>query len=429
LSPLRRLGRSYARAFSGLPGEVWILAVATLVNRAGTMVLPFLTLYLTGQFGWSAAAAGRMLALYGAGAIGGSFLGGWAADRWSPVAVQQFSLIGTGAGFLALTRISSERGFGAAMVAISLVAEMYRPALLAAAGKGVPEEVRGRAMGLLRLAVNAGMSIGPAVGGLLATVNYNLLFVADAGTCWAAATVLFLARRRAARRGPVAAAAASGPTGTVVSPWRDLPFVAFLGLAMLLAIVFFQINGTFPLYLHSEYGLSEAGIGGLLGLNALVVVACEMLILHRVERLSPLAVIGPGAFLLCLGFALLPLGRGALFAAGTVLVWTVGEMLTLPMANIFVAGRAGTARAGRYLGAYTMAFSTAFLIAPALGLTVYGRYGGGVLWGGAGVVGGVLWLAFWALERVLASPAASAPGALPPQALDGPTSPDIARLQ
>ena len=70
-SPLRRLGRSYARAFSGLPGEVWILAVATLVNRAGTMVLPFLTLYLTGQFGWSPAAAGRMLALYGAGAIGG----------------------------------------------------------------------------------------------------------------------------------------------------------------------------------------------------------------------------------------------------------------------------------------------------------------------------------------------------------------------
>ena len=51
-----------------------------LVNRAGTMVLPFLTLYLAGQFGWSPAAAGRMLALYGAGAIGGAFLGGESLD-------------------------------------------------------------------------------------------------------------------------------------------------------------------------------------------------------------------------------------------------------------------------------------------------------------------------------------------------------------
>ena len=410
---IRRLGQGYARAFAGLPGEVWILAVATLVNRAGTMVLPFLTLYLTGQFGWSPAAAGRMLALYGAGAIGGAFLGGWAADRWSPVAVQQFSLVGTGVGFLALTRLSSEHAFGIAMVVISLVAEMYRPALLAAAGKDVPAEVRGRSMGLLRLAVNAGMSIGPALGGLLATVNYDLLFVADACTCWAAAAVLFLVRRRATRRARAAFAEAGGaveahpgeapPSG---SPWRDGPFVLFLGLATLLAIVFFQINGTFPLYLHHEYGLSEAGIGALLGLNALVVVACEMLILHRIERLPPLSVIAPGAFLLCLGFALLPLARGAVYAAATVLVWTIGEMLTLPMANIFVAARAGSARSGRYMGAYTMSFATAFLIAPALGLSVYGRWGGAVLWGAAGVVGLALWLGFRALGRVLASPPA-----------------------
>ncbi|MEO8277263.1 MAG: MFS transporter [Thermoanaerobaculia bacterium] len=407
MSPLRRLGRSYAAAFSGLPGEVWILALATLVNRAGTMVLPFLTLYLTGHFGWSPAAAGRMLALYGAGAIGGAFLGGWAADRWSPVAVQQLSLVGTGAGFLALTQISSERGFGIAMVAISLVAESYRPALLAAAGKNVAAEVRGRSMGLLRLAVNAGMSIGPALGGLLATVNYNFLFVVDASTCWAAAAVLFLVRRRSAKRAalrgdapPEVAPSTSPAPG---SPWRDGLFLVFLVLAMLFAIVFFQINGTFPLYLRDVYGLSEAGIGALLGMNALIVVACEMLILHRVERRAPLTVIAPGAFLVCLGFALLPYGRGALYAAGTVAVWTVGEMLALPMTNMFVAARAGAARAGRYLGAYTMAFATAFLLAPAIGLTVYDRFGPRALWGGAGVLGVLLGCAFWALGRVLAS--------------------------
>jgi hypothetical protein len=291
------------------------------------------------------------------------------------------------------------------------VAEGYRPALLAAAGKGVREEVRVRSMGLLRLAVNAGMSVGPALGGLLATVNYNLLFVVDACTCWAAAAVLILARRRFAASASAAATPGSEAHPAVGSPWRDGPFIAFLGLALLLAIVFFQINATFPLYLHHEYGLSEAAIGGLLGLNALLIVACEMLVLHRIERLSPLAVIGPGAFLLCLGFALLPLGRGALYAAATIFVWTVGEMLALPMTHIFVATRAGAARSGRYMGAYTMAFAGAFLIAPPLGLAVYARYGGAVLWGAAGGVGAALWVGFRALNRVLASRQPSAPRA------------------
>ncbi len=400
MSPLRRLAGAYADAFSGLPRAVWILAAATLVNRAGTMVLPFFTLYLTRSLGWSIGEAGRLLSLYGLGAIAGSWLGGVLADRYRPVRVQQISLLGTGVGFLALAGIEQRWLLAPAVLLLSVVAELYRPALLATASRSVAPPVRTRALGLLRLSVNAGMSIGPAIGGLLAAANYRLLFVVDAATCWAAAAVLALALDAGREERPHERTEA--PPGR--SPWRDGPFLLFLAATVALTVIFFQINATFPLYLRDHYGLGEAVIGGLLGFNALLVVACEMLVLRRLEGRAPLPVIGLGAFLVALGFALLPFGRGWLYAAATVGVWTIGEMLTLPLANSVVANRAGAGLTGRYVGAYTVAFSVGFLLAPAIGTAVYERFGALAWWLGVGAAGAVVGVAFAALGRVLASP-------------------------
>ncbi len=399
MTPLRRLAGAYADAFSGLPRAVWVLAAATLVNRAGTMVLPFFTLYLTERLGWSIGEAGRLLSLYGLGAILGAYMGGHLSDHVPPVRIQQVSLVGTGLGFVALSAIERREVLAPAVLLLSVVAEAYRPALIAAASLSVAPEIRGRALGLLRLSVNAGMSIGPAVGGLLAASDYRYLFLADAATCWIAAAVLALTLGATwSRRANLAESVPAGP-----SPFRDRPFVLFLAVSVVLTIVFFQINATFPLYLRDVYGLSEPRIGALLGLNALLVVACEMLLIRRLERRSPLPVIGLGAFLVAAGFALLPFGRSWLYAAGTVVVWTLGEMLTLPASNVVVANRAGEGRTGRYVGAYTVAFAIGFLLAPAIGTTVYERYGPSVWWGVVGGIGVVLPFAYGALGRVLAS--------------------------
>lgn len=390
--------RAYRSAFSGLPRRVWVLAAVSLVNRSGTMVLPFMSLYLTRKLGFSAIEAGSILACYGGGSIIGSYVGGWLADRAGPIRVQFVSLVGSGAGFLVLSLVRSHTAVAAVVLLVSVVAEAYRPALFTSVALAAPVAVRTRSFALLRLAVNLGMSVGPAVGGLLAVHHYTLLFVVDAATCWAAAAVLFASLGSGTTAIPRAASA----TGAGRSPWRDAPFVAFLVLMALMATAFLQVMSTLPIYLRQHYGLPEDTIGLLLGLNAMIITAVEMVLMRALERREPVRVLAFGSLLVGLGLALTPLGSTAGFAVVTVVVWTAGEMLSLPLANAVAAHRAEEGSAGRYLGAYSLSFSIAFVLAPMLGTAVYQRLGPRALWFGVGALGLGLWVAFTLLAPRLA---------------------------
>ncbi|MEJ2083001.1 MAG: MFS transporter, partial [Acidobacteriota bacterium] len=73
---IQRVFRLYRSAFTGLPRDIWVIALVSFVNRSGTMVLPFLALYLTLMKGFTASEAGRLVGLYGIGAIFGAYAGG-----------------------------------------------------------------------------------------------------------------------------------------------------------------------------------------------------------------------------------------------------------------------------------------------------------------------------------------------------------------
>jgi MFS family permease len=393
---LARVLRLYRGAFAGLPRDVWLLSLVMLINRSGSMVLPFLTLYLTQARGVSVEAAGRLLGLYGLGAIAGAWIGGWLTDRIGATPTQQLSLLAGGAGFLVLAVLREPAAIAAALLAQSLVAEAYRPSAMADMARRAPERVRLRSLALLRLAVNLGLAVGPAVGGFLALRDYRWLFVADGLTCWAAAGVLALALGRAP------AAASVRPAATERrSPWTDRPYLGLMALVFLVAVVFFQIMSTMPLYFRQVHGLRENAVGLLLGFNALLVVLFEMVIVHGTERLDRMGVIGLGACLVCLGFGAMPLGHGVAFLGLTVVTWSVGEMLSLPHLNAVVASRA-EGFGGRYIGLYTSAFSLALVVGPPLGTWIYQRFGDEALWYGIAAAGPLLWIHAAALRRPLA---------------------------
>jgi len=393
---IRSVLRLYRDAFSGLGRDVWLICIVLLVNRAGTMVLPFITLYLTEQRDLTIAMAGRLLSLYGLGAVAGAYIGGWLCDRVGSVRAQQMSLIGAGAGYLVFIWLRSLPAISIALFLLAVVAESFRPSAMAAIGERAPSDALGRAYALARLAANVGMAIGPAVGGWLATRAYALLFVADATTCWLATIVLFLLPK------VLPSSTAAGPksgSGTSRSPWQDRPFLLLMLLVVGMATVIFQIFGTLPLYFRRVYGLSATSIGLLLALNALLLVLFEMIMVHRLERYRRTAVIGVGAFLLCLGFGMMPLGTSIPFAALTVVVWTFGEMFSLPMMNAVVATRASATQRGRYMGVYTMAFAVAFVIAPAAGTYIFDRFGGDVVWYAIAAMGPLMFLGARVLGR------------------------------
>jgi predicted MFS family arabinose efflux permease len=403
---LRRIVGAYRAAFAGLPRQVWILGLAAVVNRSGTMVLPFMSLYLTTKLSFSILEAGRVLSLYGLGAIVGSWLGGLLSDRVGPLRVQVTSLTGTGIGFIVLSRVSGRLGISLAVLGLSVVQECFRPAMFTAVTRGSDPAVRTRSLALVRLAVNLGMTVGPAVGGILAVRHYGLLVVVDAATCWLAAGVLAVAVGWSGGPRPMASAARS----PAASPWRDRPYLAFLAAMVVLGTVFFQISSTMPLYLREHYRLAEDSIGFLLAINTIIIVAVEMVLLRAVERCDHMALAGLGSLVVCGGFALLPLGTSWTFAALTVVVWTAGEMLSVPLTNSIVSNRAPAASSGRYLGAYSLAFAVSFVLAPMVGTAVYQRLGPTVLWAGIGVVGVLLAVACLGLARWFRAQPVVAPG-------------------
>lgn len=392
-----RLLAAYREAYAGIPRPAWLLALVLLVNRAGTMVLPFLALYLTGPRGFTPRAAGLVLVAYGLGSMTGAWAGGSATDRWGAIRVQVVSLAATGALFLVLARLASLTAIATAAFLLAVAADAYRPASSVAFVERVPTAVRPRAFALARLAVNAGMTVGPAVGGVLARRDYAWLFRVDAATCFAAALLLLALFGAGRRDEPVPHppdAATPAP-----SPWSDRPFLVFLLLTTLWASILFQWFSAYPLTLRDHFALAEDRIGFAFAANTLLIVACEMVLIHRLAGRDALAANALGALAIGLGFGALPFGSGYAWVLAGVAVWTLGEMLTMPLAEAWVAERAAPASRGRYLGAYVATYSLAFTAGPAAGNWVYQRWGPRVLWPACAALAAATAAGLFALSR------------------------------
>ncbi|HET9768745.1 MAG TPA: MFS transporter [Thermoanaerobaculia bacterium] len=394
---MRRVLAAYRDAYSGLPRATWVLAAVCFVNRCGTMVLPFLMLYLTSQRGFSAAAGGIVVSLYGIGAGVGAFCGGVLTDRVGAKRVQVASLALAGLGFLLLGQLRAPLWIQLAAFALGAVNESFRPANGAAFAAAVRPEQVTQALTLRRLALNLGMTCGPMLGGFLAARDYAWLFVTDGGTCLLAAGLL-AALDRSHAPAPVSASEAAA----AISPWSDGAFLALLVLVAGHATVLYQFFSTYPLALHELHGLPEPQIGSVYLINTLLIVALEMVLVRRLALAAPLGVAAWGMLLFAGGFALLPFGRGYAFVAATVVVWTFGEMLTMPFLETVAAGRGDARSRGRYLGAFNLAYSVSFAGAPALGAWIYQRFGAVPLFAGIGAVGVVLWFALRVISPRLA---------------------------
>jgi predicted MFS family arabinose efflux permease len=410
---IKGIAQLYRRAYSGLPKEAWFLFAVNLVNASGAMVIFFLSLYLTRRLGFTPARAGQALSLYGAGSLAGAYLGGWFSDRIGSTSVQKLSLVLSGGFLLALGQVRSPSGLLPLLFLFSVAAGALYPANAASMARVCPPDLQVKGFALNRLANNLGVTIGPAVGGLLALRDYRLIFWADGLTCIAAAGLFLVIWKKP--EGKLRAAEAkegSKLSGDVRTPWRDRPFLLLMLLVVVWGAVFVQLLATFPLYMRGVYGLAEDQIGRLLAVNTILIVTLEMALMERVRAYSRTRMINLSFILLGLGFGLMPLGRGFFYAAFTVAVWTFGEILSMPLVTALIAGRAGPKTRGRYMGIFSFAFSLSFIVGPAAGAAVFGHYGGKALWFGCAGVAVILAVSFSALRRSLEPPRSASPGAV-----------------
>jgi len=371
------VGRQYHAAFSGLSQEAWVLATVMFINRAGTMVLPFLGLYLREGLGYSLADTGWIMASYGVGSMVGALAGGSLSDRFGSYRVQRFALFTGAFLFLGLSFLTEFWSLAAGVFVLTSVADMVRPANSSAVFEYAKEGNVTRAFSLNRMAINLGFSVGPAAAGIIAAWSYQGLFWADAATC-AGAGLLFVGffKSRRPRRAPE-----RQPQGK--SPYRDRGALAFSALVLLFALAFFQLVSTMPLYYREVFKLSEEQIGLLLGFNGLLIVAVEMVFVNWAHnRIAPRHAIAIGVLVMALSFASLNWATGLPGLYASMLVLSVSEILAMPFMISWITLRAGDQSRGRYLGLYAATYALGHILAPLLGTRVIEHFGYSTLYYG-----------------------------------------------
>jgi MFS family permease len=372
---------------------VWLLFATNLINRAGMMVLPFLVLYLTRELGFSLVRAGSMLAIYGASAIVFGPVGGRLSDRIGALPVMRASLIASGCVLLLFPLAKSFPSVATMTVLWAGCAEMFRPASLAAITHVVAPEQRRQAFALNRLAINLGMSIGPALGGFLATVSFRAMFAVDAVTTLIAGAVLALAPWRLFSGVNSEAANRQGVRSGPATIFHDTFFLIFLGGAFLVGIVFFQHESALPLYLVQYLHLSPAFYGMLFTINTLLIVGLEVPIVTATAHWPNTRSLIIGCLLFAIGFGALGVIDSPAGVIATVVVWTFGEMMLFPAMAAHLAELAPERRRGAYMGAYSMSLSLALTVGPWMGTQLLAMFGPVTVWSvmfGLGALAAVL---------------------------------------
>jgi len=371
--PLNRWPFSFAdsrlnpwRGLGGLPREVWLLFATNLINRAGMMVLPFLVVYLTRDRHFTLVQAGFALAVYGAAAIAAGPISGWLSDRIGALPIMRASLLMSGSVVLLFPLARSRAAVYAATALWAACAELFRPASLAAITHVVASEERKPAYALNRLAINLGMSIGPALGGFLAAVSFRAMFLVDALTTIIAGLVLTFAPWHAATGGR-SVDSDSLSRGDTRSLLHDRRLLIFLSASFLVGIVFFQHESALPLYLVQYLSLSPAFYGGLFTVNTLLIVALEVPLNRATSHWPNAWALFTGCMLFAIGFGSLAVVSSATGVLVTVVLWTFGEMMLFPAMSAHLGDIAPVEQRGAYMGAYSMSLSVALASGPWLG--------------------------------------------------------------
>ncbi len=375
---MKTLFNNYINTFKGLSREVWWLALITLINRAGTMVIPFLSLYLTESLNFTLEDVGWVMSAFGLGSVAGSWLGGKLTDKIGYYKVMLFSLLSTGFLFIGLQFLNTFVSFCFGIFLVMLVADMFRPAMFVALSAYSKPENKTRSVTLIRLAINLGFSAGPAVGGIIiTTMSYGSLFWVDGITC-ILATIVLLNVLNPRKSTPLDSVKVDHPE----SAYNDMPFLIFLGAMLLFGIVFLQYFSTMPLYYREAYTLSEFEIGLLLGMNGFLIFILEMPLIKWLEnsRFTKTGLMLFGAVLTGLSFVVLNMTAWVGVLVIGMLLMTIGEMIAFPFSNAFAMDRAKKGNQGEYMALYSIAFSIAHIFGHNAGMQMASNYGFGNTW-------------------------------------------------
>lgn len=354
-----------------LPRAVYWMAGATLVNRIGAMVFPFLVLYFHRGLELNLETATALVGLWGLGSLLAGPLGGWAADRFDCLRLLAFSLAGAGTLMVSFPLWTNPLMLALVTFTLALTADLSRPASLTALARLAGEEHRRDAFALNYLAINLGMSIGPTMAGYLAEINYHWLFWIDGGTSLLAAALLYFSGLRCAPE----------PDPATLPDWKlGAPAFRMLAFLVLAFCAFMGFFAAIPVYATSQLGVGEHDCGLIWLFNTVLIVFSSIALTRWTQgtdmrKLLALSISFIGSAYVALYF--LPNLPGVVLAT---LLLTIGEMLMFPNVNGYLSAVVEPHKIGRAMGCNAICVSLAISIVSPLSGYFFTHLGAPALW-------------------------------------------------
>jgi MFS family permease len=378
--------------YNEYPKQFWLLMGAFFVDRVGgALIFPFFSLYVTKRFGVGLTEVGLLFGVHFISSIFGTTIGGALADRVGRKGTLIFGLLSSAFSMLLMGFVDSLNAFFLVSLFSGLFASIGDPAGQAMVADLLPEEKRSEGYGILRVSANLAVTIGPAIGGILAAYSYLFLFISDAVASTLTSIIIFIliketrshANRENSRNGESFFTTLKG-YGDVL---KNAPFMVFMVIQMLVVLVYMQMNTTLGVYLRDNHQINEQFFGYILSLNAAMVVLFQFPITRRIRKFPPMIMMMVGTLLYAIGFAMYGFVSAYAYFLLAMVVITIGEMLVSPVATSIVARFSPEDKRGRYMAA----FGFTWIMPNIFGLTLTGllmdNYDPRIIWYIAGVLG------------------------------------------
>jgi predicted MFS family arabinose efflux permease len=379
---LEKIKKYFFTAYGGISRPIWLLSAAMFINRCGTMVFPFLSLYLTQYLHFSIADTGKILIIYGLGALTGSYMGGYLTDRIGNYFVQVGALIFAGIMLLVVMFLSNFYALSIGLFIFTALGDTFRPANQSAIAAYSNADNRTRSYTLNRLAINFGWAIGAGIGGFLAFKNYKLLFIVDGITCILSG-IFLLIFLKPSKQNYIKETSDDTNFDQKSSPYHDGTYLFFIFNTLIFAVSFFMLFSIIPIYFKVIHKLTEIQIGGLETLNGVIILIFEMFVVYELEkRYKKMNIIAFGLLFTGMSYLLFNLFSFGPIVLLSVLFVTLGEMFAMPFMQTTVIARSSPNTRGKYLGLYGMTYSLAQIASPGLGTWVIANYSYEILWYG-----------------------------------------------
>ena len=367
--------KNFFISYQGLPKQVWIFGLMTAINRIGAMVVPFLSKYLYDDLNFSYAQIGTIMLLFGVGSFGGTLIVAKLSNYFSSYKLMVFSMFTSGTILFFMQYVTAFYFVCCMVFAYSFVADMFRPVMIATLKDYVGKQDRIKALTLIRVASNFGFLVSPLLAGIfIMGFSYSFLFIFDSlSSVLAIITfVLFVKEKKVLHK-----LVFKNYQDEKFPFLKDNIFLVHCFVAVLTGFVFFQIFTVFPLFYTNYLKLSTSYVSFFLVFYGLIVFLLEIPLVEyiRQKKWYSLNVIMFGLLFLGLGYILLAVFPSLPTVFISLLMISIGSMLTFSFATDFVLKRSYKTKEGKFLSFFQISYSIAHILSAKLGFYIVDHFG------------------------------------------------------